>query len=723
MEVTEEIINNCANNLLVNVKILRGVGPQLADKLARLNIISLLDLFLHVPYKYLDKTRITNIADAQINTHAVIEGIVIDVKIIITKAGQRNLILYLQDSTGVIELRFFHWTSSQMRGFTNHGIYGNQDYPVKLRCFGEIKYGTQALCMIHPEYDLVLNIKTVNENLTPVYPSTEGLSQKRWVQIINTALEYLDKINNKSSKLEYLPQELIKKYNLLNFADAIKFVHQPPADSQLDLLENKSYAAQQRLIFDELLAHYLAMQLIRNKQHEYSAPANNLDFLNQLNQINSITRFIKLLPFDLTSAQTRVADEIIQELRTSRVPMSRLLQGDVGSGKTIIAAIAMLHIVDMGYQAVLMAPTEILAEQHFNNLSYYFNQLGIKSELLTSKISNQAKDVIKSSLKNNEIKIIIGTHALIQDYVEFNKLGLIVIDEQHRFGVEQRLKLWQKGVKNNIAPHQLTMTATPIPRTLAMTLYADMDYSVLDQLPAGRKTIQTVVISDQKKLDVITRIKTICAQGRQVYWVCTLIDESDVLACAAAEQSYQELISLLPDLKIGLVHGRLKAQQKSAIMSEFKANKLNILVATTVIEVGVDVPNASLMIIENSERLGLSQLHQLRGRVGRGQYDSYCVLLYQTPLSKTAKSRLEIIKTCNDGFKLAEYDLQLRGSGELLGKRQTGTWQLKTADLIRDKDKLTQIIKASQYIKQHYPEFIIPLVKLWLGENYKLGVV
>ena len=706
LDVTESNIIH-SEKLLSNIKVLSGVGPQLAAHLDKLSIHTIIDLLLHLPYKYLDKTRITNIADLQLNTHAVIQGKVISFNMGFNRARKRSLIVYLQDKSGMIELRFFQFNKYQLQQF--------QTNPT-LKCFGEIKYGKDALCIFHPEYKIVnqadSEITEVSENLTPVYPSTEGLSQNRWLRLIEQGLNYLN--SNSCHLLEYLPREIIKKHNLMSFTQAIKFVHQPTPDVSVTVLENKLHVAQQRLIFDELLAHQLAMSLIKSEYNKYHAAS--------LANTSLIQELLAILPFNLTNAQTRVAAEIAADLNKS-VPMSRLLQGDVGSGKTIVAALAIVQVVGSGYQTALMAPTEILAEQHYNNLNKYFAQLGVTTQLLTAKQANKLKKEIKNDLANNKINVIIGTHALIQNSVEFAKLGLIIIDEQHRFGVEQRMSLWQKGVTDSCVPHQLTMTATPIPRTLAMTIYADMDYSVIDELPPGRKNIITVAISEQKRSEIVSRIFSVCDQGHQVYWVCTLIEESEVLSCQAAEESYKQLSAQLIGLKVGLVHGRMNAKDKSAIMANFKANKIHVLVATTVIEVGVDVPNANLMIIENPERLGLSQLHQLRGRVGRGGSQSYCVMLYNNPLSATAQARLNIMRDSQDGFRLAEFDLQMRGSGELLGKRQTGGWQLKIADLVKDRDKLAIVRETADYLSKNNPEIILPLIKLWLRDNYKLGSV
>ena len=690
--------------LLGDVKLLTGVGIHLADLLANLQIYTILDLLLHLPYKYQDRTRITPINYLQPSTHAVFEGKVVDIKFSFSRAKKRNLSLYLNDATGMIELKFFQFNANQLAQFKTHPV---------LRCFGEIKYGQRSLQVIHPEYEIVNEqfIHPVEANLRPIYPSTEGISQRKWQALLDSALRYLER---QIGELDHLPAAMVRNNNLMDFKTAIKFIHRPPPDISLNILEDRNHPAQQRLIFEELLAQSLAMQLIKNKQQKHQGlQCSNESLANKL---------LELIPFKLTAAQIRVAKEIAKDLN-STTPMNRLLQGDVGSGKTIIAAMAILQAVASGYQVALMAPTEILAEQHYNNLKKYFEIIGVESALLVAKINKKLKQSIKQELSDNKIAIVIGTQALIQDDVLFKSLGLIIIDEQHRFGVEQRHLLLQKGVQQQMVPHQLTMTATPIPRTLAMTIYSHMDYSVIDELPPGRKAITTVVIADQKRDMVIDRIKAICQQGRQVYWVCTLIEESEVLTCQAAVDSYVLLQQQLSSISVGLIHGRMKADEKSVMMQDFKNGKIKVLVATTVIEVGVDVPNASLMVIENPERLGLSQLHQLRGRVGRGEYESYCVLLYQSPLSESAEARLKAMRETQDGFKLAEYDLKLRGSGELLGKKQTGIWNLKIADLIKDRSMLKDVRKMADYLHQHHPELILPLIKLWLGNNYNLGLV
>lgn len=708
MEIIEEPSLNIVKShpLLEPVTKLRGIGQQLASKLEKLKIHTILDLLLHLPYKYQDRTRISPISSLLVNSHAVIEGKVVDIKLPMTKNKRRSLAIILQDATGIIELRFFQYNNNQLTQF--------QSYPT-IRCFGEIKYGKKSLVIFHPEYQVINDdyINPVEANLRPIYPSTEGISQNRWLQITDLALNYL-RNTDKLGQFDYLPVEITQQYDLLDFSKSINIIHRPEPDVALSILEGKLHKAQERLIFEELLAHRLAMNLAKQSHKKYISPC--------LEQNDLADQLLTLLPFDLTAAQCRVYHEIRSDLKNNN-PMSRLLQGDVGAGKTIIAALAMLQAVSSGYQVALMAPTEILATQHYNNLKKYFDLLNIESELLLAKQTKKIKIEIKKRLEEKALFIIIGTHALIQDDVVFNKLGLVIIDEQHRFGVEQRHTLWQKSMNNNTVAHQLTMTATPIPRTLAMTVYSDMDYSVIDQLPPGRQPIKTVIISDQKRDEVISRIKSVCANGRQVYWVCTLIEESEVLTCKAAENSYKELSELLSSLKIGLIHGRMKSDEKAEIMQDFKDNKVNVLVATTVIEVGVDVPNASLMIIENPERLGLAQLHQLRGRVGRGSSESFCVLLYKSPLSEQAQHRLKIIRDNLDGFKLAEYDLKLRGSGELLGKRQTGSWNLKIANLARDKEKLLDINKAVNYINIHHSKLVLPFVKLWLGDNYKLSKV
>ena len=662
------------SNVLLKSKKISGVGVKTLEKLEKLNIFTVHDLLFHLPYKYFNKTKLYNIQDIILGDYVLLEIKVLQVKI---NPKNRSLVLYGSDNTGIIEIRFKYFNNSQYEHFSS--------LPT-LRIFGEIRYGSKYLALYHPEYTEVSDTQEIEtENtLTPIYRLTDKLSQKKLQDIIKAVLNFETK--------EYFSDDFLRKYNLLDINLSLKTVHAPSPNDDVFQLENKIHPAIKRLIFEELLANKFAMLNLKDKNQKYLA----YSITNQ--DLDLINRFKKLLSFELTNAQNKVIKDIVGDLNLNK-PMQRLIQGDVGSGKTVVAAIAMLFIIQNNMQAAFMAPTEILAEQHYKSISELFFKLDISVELLISKITVKNKKKIKEKIKSGDIQVIIGTHAVIQKDVEFKNLNLIIIDEQHKFGVEQRLALWKKSLNNNYIAHQLIMTATPIPRTLAQTSYSDLDISVIDELPKGRKAIQTIVVPDLKKELIVSRIKNICEKNQQIYWVCPLIEESEVLECQAAEQSYIELKDALPDLNIGLVHGRIDKNKKTEVMQDFINNKINILVATTVIEVGVNVPNATLMVIENAERLGLAQLHQLRGRVGRGSDASFCVLMYKTPLSQNGKARLEILRATNDGFKIAEKDLELRGFGQIYGVKQTGAWQLKIADLIRDKDILEQVNNAMNDIK------------------------
>jgi ATP-dependent DNA helicase RecG len=673
---------------------LTGIGPQLAVHLAKLDVNTPLDLLFHLPKTYQDRTQIYPLSELRPGLQVLVEGEVIQREIV--RGRSQMLICHIADHTGYLLLRFFHFHTNQLA----------QLQPGKrIRCFGEIRAGRRNFEMIHPEYRLLQNEnETLPHTLTPVYPSTEGLTQGRLRKAIQQALSLF----TASSLPEYLPSAIASKLHLPTLYEAICFVHYPPADVDTSLLLKGSHPMQQRLAFEELLAHRLSLRQLRAEQHQRAA----VQFLakDALWQ-----QLLNNLPFALTKAQQRVCAEIAEDL-AKPAAMLRLLQGDVGAGKTLVAIFAALRAIESGYQAAVMAPTEILAEQHYLNFGRWLEPLGIKISYLSSKLSQKQKREALVNCQTGQAQLIVGTHALFQENVAFQRLALVIIDEQHRFGVEQRHALQQKGKTHDIEPHQLVMTATPIPRTLAMTAYADLDLSIIDELPPGRTPIKTVLISDQRREEVIERVQASCQVGKQAYWVCTLIEESEVLTCRAAEDTATQLQTELPHLNIGLVHGRMKPSEKSTVMSQFKAGEIHLLVATTVIEVGVDVPNASLMIIENPERLGLSQLHQLRGRVGRGSTESFCVLLYQSPLSQMAKSRLQIIRDSNDGFKIAEQDLELRGPGEVLGTRQTGDIGFRIASLIRDQALLSQVQRAADTILQQYPHCIQPLINRWIGK-------
>jgi ATP-dependent DNA helicase RecG len=572
--------------------------------------------------------------------------------------------------------------------------------------YGEIKRGNHGAEIIHPEYRIQGETSEVElqESLTPVYPTTEGVRQATLRKLTDQALALLDTC----AIAELLPPEL--SGGLMSLPQALHTLHRPPPDIQLADLELGKHPAQKRLILEELLAHNLSMLAVRAGAQSYQAqPLLPDDRLKN--------RFLAQLPFSPTGAQTRVVADIEADMQKD-FPMMRLVQGDVGSGKTLVAALAALRAIAHGKQVALMAPTELLAEQHANNFRQWFEPLGLEVGWLAGKQKGKARIAQQEAIASGQVSMVVGTHAIFQEQVQFNGLALVIIDEQHRFGVHQRLALWEKGEEQGFHAHQLIMTATPIPRTLAMTAYADLDTSVIDELPPGRTPVTTVAIPDTRRADIIQRVKSACLEeGRQAYWVCTLIEESELLEAQAAEATWEELKTALPELKVALVHGRMKAQEKQAVMQAFKQGELQLLVATTVIEVGVDVPNASLMIIENPERLGLAQLHQLRGRVGRGAVASHCVLLYKTPLSKTAQTRLQVLRDSNDGFVIAQRDLEIRGPGELLGTRQTGSAEFKVADLLRDQAMIPDVQRVARHLHQHYPEHAQALIERWLPEK------
>ena len=677
---------------------LHGVGQRNEQKLHRLGIHVIRDLLFHMPLRYIDRTRLCPIGALRAGQNAQVEGII---EISQVRYGKRrSLLCRISDGTGALTLRFFYFNKAQQQRLQRGQ---------KIRCYGQTRYGAQTLEMIHPEYQL-LSIEhdlPVDETLTPVYPTTEGLQQTILRKLGAQALTVLEQSRGGLSEL--IPDRILAQFRLPELKAAINYVHRPPPDASTEQLINGLHPAQQRLAFEELLAQYLGLQQLR--QQIRTQPAIPLPGSGKL-----VTALMQSLPFTLTHAQQRSAREIKQDLQGDR-PMLRLLQGDVGSGKTIIATLAALQAIETDSQVAFMAPTELLAEQHYKTLQQWLQPLGVAVILLTGKLGKAERQARLEFLKDDNPCVVAGTHALFQEDVDFSRLHLIIIDEQHRFGVHQRLALLDKSRKTDSCPHQLIMTATPIPRTLAMTMYADLDISVIDELPPGRKTVNTVVISTDKRDEIIDRIKRACADGRQVYWVCTLIEESDVLQCEAAIDTSQYLAEKLSGINIGLIHGRLKSREKDHIMAAFKTGEIQLLVATTVIEVGVDVPNASLMIIENAERLGLFQLHQLRGRIGRGSIKSDCVLLYQPPLGETARIRLDTIRNSNNGFDIARKDLELRGPGEMLGTRQTGLPQLRIADLIRDARLLPDIHAAANMIMKEYPSCIQPLIDRWLAHD------
>lgn len=685
----------------VPVTALKGVGAAMQEKLTKVGLENLQDVLFHLPLRYQDRTRIVPIGSLRPGQDAVVEGTVTGADIAMGK--RRSLLVRLNDGTGTLSLRFYHFSNAQKEGL-KRGTH--------LRCYGEVRPGSSGLEIYHPEYR-ALSGETqiaVEQTLTPIYPTTEGLTQQRLRQLSELALARL----GPHSLPDWLPEELAKEYQLGPLAEAIRYLHRPPADADIEELAEGRHWAQHRLAFEELLTHQLSLQRLRESVRAQQAP--QLPVASKLP-----AQFLHNLGFEPTGAQKRVGAEIAYDLAQDE-PMLRLVQGDVGSGKTVVAAFAALQALEAGYQVALMAPTEILAEQHFINFSKWLQPLGLEVAWLAGKLKGKARAAALEQIASGA-PMVVGTHALFQDEVKFHKLALVIIDEQHRFGVQQRLALRKKGVDARLCPHQLIMTATPIPRTLAMSAYADLDTSILDELPPGRTPVNTVLIADSRRIEVIERVRTACNEGRQAYWVCTLIEESEELTCQAAETTFEDLAAALGGLNVGLIHGRMKPAEKAAIMEQFKQGALQLLVATTVIEVGVDVPNASLMIIENPERLGLAQLHQLRGRVGRGSAASHCVLLYHPPLSQLGRERLGIMRETCDGFLIAEKDLEIRGPGEMLGTRQTGLLQFKVADLMRDADLLPAVRDASMSLLQQWPQHVSPLLDRWLRHGQQYGQV
>ncbi|HHH1889171.1 TPA: ATP-dependent DNA helicase RecG [Yersinia enterocolitica] len=679
----------------VPLSTLSGVGASQAGKLAKMGLETIQDLLLHLPLRYEDRTRLYRIGDLLPGLSVTVEGEVL--RSDISFGRRRMMTCQISDGSGVLTLRFFNFNAA-MKNSLSPGKH--------VIAYGEAKRGNTGPEIIHPEYRVHgENIGVeLQESLTPVYPTTEGIRQATLRKLIDQALAMLDS----SVIAELLPIELSR--SLISLPEAIHTLHRPPADIQLADLEQGKHPAQRRLIMEELLAHNLSMLAVRAGAQSYRA----LPLLpeEQLKQ-----RFLAALPFTPTHAQQRVVAEIEQDM-THNFPMMRLIQGDVGSGKTLVAALAALRAIAHGKQVALMAPTELLAEQHANTFRQWLEPLGLEVGWLAGKQKGKARLAQQEAVASGQVSMVVGTHAMFQEQVQFSGLALVIIDEQHRFGVHQRLALWEKGEEQGFHPHQLIMTATPIPRTLAMTAYSDLDTSVIDELPPGRTPVTTVAIPDTRRSDVIQRVKNACLEeGRQAYWVCTLIEESELLEAQAAEVTCEELKIALPEIKVGLVHGRMKGPEKQAVMLAFKQGELQLLVATTVIEVGVDVPNASLMIIDNPERLGLAQLHQLRGRVGRGAVASHCVLLYKTPLSKTAQMRLQVLRDSNDGFVIAQRDLEIRGPGELLGTRQTGSAEFKVADLLRDQAMIPEVQRVARHLHQQYPEHAQALIERWLPER------
>ena len=681
---------------------LKGVGEKVAEKLKRLNIVSVADMLFHLPFRHEDRSTLLPIGALQPGQASLFEGRIELAEVVFR--GRRSMLLRLSDDTGFINIRFFHFSNSQKQMF-KRGQW--------LRCYGDVRSAGNGagLGVVHPEYQLITLAQRgqFEKGLLAVYPVTEGVNQTTIRKLLAQAFHLLQQ---GARVRELLPEALSIDKGFPSLIDSLQQLHYPETMPSEDVSETPAF---KRLITEELLAHHLSLSRLKAGLKTYPAPCfQSKELLPQ--------RFLQQLGFSLTAAQQRVVAEISGDLALNQ-PMQRLLQGDVGSGKTVVAALAALSAIEAGYQVALMAPTELLAEQHLANFKTWLEPLGIKVACLLGRHKGKENELTLDDIRLGGSDIVIGTQALFQQKVEFCKLGLVIIDEQHRFGVQQRLALRDKGLLGGMQPHQLVMTATPIPRTLAMLGYADLDLSIIDELPPGRTAVTTSVLSVVKRQLIIERIKQGVADGRQVYWVCTLVEESEVLQCQAAEVAAELLRSCLPELNIGLVHGRMKAEEKQAMMTSFKAHAMHILVATTVIEVGVDVPNASLMIIENAERLGLAQLHQLRGRVGRGQRASHCVLMYKGPLSENANERLSIMRETTDGFKIAQKDMQLRGPGELLGKRQAGFMRFKVADVERDAVVLESLAEMADETLQHQPQLVEPLIHRWLGNSVEYAQV
>jgi ATP-dependent DNA helicase RecG len=681
---------------------LNGVGKALQQKLHGIGIHAISDILFHLPIRYEDRTRLTLIRKLSPQKKTLIEGVIEDSRVIFQ--GRRSLICRVSDETGSLQIRFFFFNRAQQLRLSKGNI---------VRCFGNAHLGRYGMEMIHPE------CKIINPNespplegyLSPVYPTTEGLHQNRLRSLLNQAFDIL-KRNSDTNVADILPKNLLSYLNLPSLVDSLRQIHYPAADESVTALIEGTHPAQRRLVFEELLAYQLSLKTLRKNSKSYIAPKAKRTLLQ--------TGLKNTLPFELTKAQLKVIEEIDHDLK-SGAPMLRLLQGDVGSGKTVVAAMAMANIIDTGHQAAFMAPTELLAEQHYQTIKIWFEKSSIPVFLLTSKLTAANRKKVLLGVKDTPASIVIGTHALFQDAVLYNNLGIIVVDEQHRFGVEQRLALMGKGAAQGFRPHQLIMTATPIPRTLAMAAYADLDISTIKGLPPNRKPIKTAVIPEERRQEIISRISAAIESGTQVYWVCPLIEDSEKINIQSAIDTAENLAKELAPYKVGLIHGKIAPDRKESIMRSFSEAKTDLLVATTVIEVGVDVPNASLIVIENAERLGLAQLHQLRGRVGRGEKQSSCLLVYKSPLTEIARQRLETIRATNDGFEIADRDMHLRGPGELLGTKQAGVAQFKIADLTRDIALIDEIQKIANKLLEGDPHVVEELKKRWLGRKIEFA--
>lgn len=676
-----------------------GVGPRLSEKLARIGVGTLGDVLCLLPLRYEDRTQVRALGTLRPGEKVLIEGRIELSEVAFRR--RRSLLVRLADGTGTLTLRFFHFSNAQHAGLGRG---------VRLRCFGEVRAGPTGLEMVHPEYQAVGDDGAAAQTtLTPVYPSTEGLHQQRLRRLVDQVLERLE-----DEPLPDLLGDLLAE-DSPPINEALAFLHRPPRGTDIATLVSGRHVCQRRVALEELVAHRLSLRKTAGEheaEHAFAMPAGHA----------ALRRLREALPFELTAGQEAALAEIMADMAEPR-PMHRLLQGDVGSGKTVVAAFAAVLAAASGHQVAVMAPTELLAEQHLATLGHWLEPLGIAVSGLSGSLGAALRARTLEAVATGTADVVVGTHALFQESVRFARLALVVVDEQHRFGVHQRLSLRKKGERGERSPHQLIMTATPIPRTLAMTAYADLDCSVIDGLPAGRQPVATVVMPERRRSELVARMAAHCAGGQQAYWVCPLIEESELVESSAALELERELAEALPELAIAAIHGRMKPADKERIMAAFKGRAIDLLVATTVIEVGVDVPNATLMIVENSERMGLAQLHQLRGRVGRGREASTCVLLYKPPLSSLARERLDVLRSTNDGFKVAEKDLELRGPGEVLGTRQTGVLDMRVADLARDADLLPEVIRVSEALLERHPERVEPLLARWIRSGVEYAKV
>ena len=694
-------IRELAPNTLMHLTDLRGVGPSLAEKLDRLNVHKPEDLLFVLPMRYEDRTRLVPIGGLVPGQRAVVEAEIELTEVIYRR--RRSLLCRVCDGTGSLTLRFFYFSRSQQQGLARGK---------RLRCYGEVRKGSGGLEIIHPEYRVLRDddMKPLDEHLTPIYPTTEGIQQGRLRNLIGQVLD-----SEPDNISDWLSDALVNEHNLPPLWEAIRYLHRPPPDAEIEELAAGRHPCQQRLAMEEILAHHLSLRKIRRR-------ATTLDSESLQSRDDLCERFISRLGFELTGDQLKVLQTIRADLAKTH-PMMRLLQGDVGCGKTAVAAAAALHAVSAGSQVAIMAPTELLAEQHRDNFMRWFAPLDVPVSWLSGALKTRQRQQAYEAIATGKARVIVGTHALFQEGLEYEKLGLVIVDEQHRFGVHQRLSLMEKGASGAHRPHQLVMTATPIPRTLAMTMYADLDVSVIREMPPGRQPVQTVALSENRRAEVIERVRTACDSGQRAYWVCPLIEESEALDYQDAESTHAMLTEALAGMSVGLIHGRMKNDEKELVMKAFATGNLQVLVATTVIEVGVDVPEATLMIIENAERMGLAQLHQLRGRVGRGQELSACVLLYRGPLSEHARQRLGVLRDTSDGFVVARKDLELRGPGEVLGKRQTGLMQMRIADLIRDTGLLPQVQAMAETLLDQHPGAATAIMQRWIGAASEYGNV